>query len=122
MVGPLRSPVLKPQQFNAHPIPFGLGEHFEVAILVRVHQGHHGHTAQRRSGGGKALGLEGIEERGEAKGNSEPPEVFAAALDDWSLARTYRLLPSELDRLTLYDIWCSNIGPLWEQALSKVKK
>ena len=39
-----------------------------------------------------------------------------------NLAHTYRLLPSELDRLTLYDIWLSNLGPLWEQAQSKVKK
>ena len=57
-----------------------------------------------------------------AKGNSEPPEELAQVLNDWALAQTYHLLPSEVDRLTLYDIWCSNIGPLWEQAQNKVKK
>ena len=51
-----------------------------------------------------------------AKGGREPPEEFSGSakrLERW--LRTYRLLPSELDRLTLYDIWCSNLGPLWEQ-------
>ena len=57
-----------------------------------------------------------------AKGTFEPPEELAQALGDWGLARTYRILPSEVDRLTLYDIWCSNLGPLWEQAQGKVKK
>src|SRR5215468_2282327 len=52
-------------------MPFRLGKHFEVAILLRVHQGHHGHTAQCRPGGGEALRLERIEARGEAKVRQE---------------------------------------------------
>src|SRR5215475_7815912 len=62
---------LKPKEMNAQPIPVSLGKHFEVAILVRVYQGHHGHTAQCRPGGGEALRLERIEARGEAKVHQE---------------------------------------------------
>lgn len=43
---------LKPQELNAQPRPFRLGKHFEVAILLRVYQGHHRHTAQCHPGGG----------------------------------------------------------------------
>ena len=68
---PLRALARKPQELNAQPMPFRLGKHFEVAILVRVYQGHHGHTAQCRPGGGEALRLERIEERGEAKVRQE---------------------------------------------------
>src|SRR2546428_7008596 len=64
---PLRSLELKPSELNAQPMPFRLGKHFEVAILLRVHQGHHRHTAQCRPGGGEALRLERLEARGEAK-------------------------------------------------------
>jgi len=71
MTCPLRSLALKPQELNAQPIPFNLGKHFVVAILLRVHQGHHGHTAQCRPGGGEALRLERIEARGEAKVRQE---------------------------------------------------
>src|ERR671924_1669532 len=70
-MGPLRALGRKPPEFNAHPKPFRLGQHFEVAILVRVYQGHHGHTAQCRPGGGEAWRLERIEERGEAKVRQE---------------------------------------------------
>ena len=49
---PLRSLALKPHELTAQPMPFNLGKHFVVAILLRVHQGHHGHTAQCRPGGG----------------------------------------------------------------------
>src|SRR5215468_6540213 len=52
-------------------MPFRLGQYFEVTILLRVHQGHHGHTAQGRPGGGEALRLERLEERGEAKVREE---------------------------------------------------
>jgi hypothetical protein len=34
---PLRSLALKPQELTAQPMPFRLGKHFEVAILLRVH-------------------------------------------------------------------------------------
>src|SRR2546422_2899840 len=67
----LRALARKPQESNAQPMPFRLGKHFEVAILVRVYQGHHGHTAQCRPGGGEALRLERIEARGEAKVRQE---------------------------------------------------
>src|SRR5262249_25169778 len=63
----LRALARKPQELNAQPMPFRLSKHFEVAILVWVYQGHHGHTAQGRPGGGEALRLERIEEPGEAK-------------------------------------------------------
>jgi hypothetical protein len=63
---PLRALARKPQEINAQPMPFRLGKHFEVAILVRVYQGHHG-----RPGGGEALRLERLEERGEAKVRQE---------------------------------------------------
>lgn len=49
---PLRALARKPQESTAHPMSFRLGKHFEVAILLRVHQGHHRHTAQCRPGGG----------------------------------------------------------------------
>ena len=58
---PLRALARKPQKLTARPMPFRLGKHFEIAILVRVHQGHHGHTAQCCPGGGEALRLERIE-------------------------------------------------------------
>src|SRR5262245_16570804 len=61
----------KPQELHAQPMPFRLGKHFEVAILARVYQGHHSHTAQCRPGGGEALRLERLEERGEAKVRQE---------------------------------------------------
>src|SRR2546425_11363319 len=32
---PLRSLARRPQELNAHPMPFRLGKHFEVAILLR---------------------------------------------------------------------------------------
>jgi len=48
-------------------MPFRLSKHFEVAILVRVYQGHHGHAAQGHPGGREALRLERLEARGEAK-------------------------------------------------------
>ena len=70
-MGPLRALARKPQESTAHPMPFRLGKHFEVAILLRVHQGHHRHTAQCRPGGGEALRLERIEARGEAKVRQE---------------------------------------------------
>ena len=59
------------QELNAQAIPFSLGKHLEAAILVRVHQGHHGHTLQFHPGGGQVLRLERIEERGEAKVRQE---------------------------------------------------
>src|SRR5262245_15467644 len=68
---PLSSLACKSQEIHAQPMPFRLSKHFEVAILVRVYQGHHGHTAQCRPGGGEALRLERIEERGEAKVRQE---------------------------------------------------
>src|SRR4029453_14881415 len=49
---PLRALARKPPESNTQPPPFRLGKHFEVAILVRVYQSHHGHTAQCRPGGG----------------------------------------------------------------------
>ena len=68
-------------------MPFRLGKHFEVAILVRVYQGHHGHTAQCRPGGGEALRLERIEARGEAKVRQELAlEGVAHGGDDGALA------------------------------------
>jgi hypothetical protein len=54
-----------------HSNTFVLGKHFEVAILFRVHQGHHRHTAQCHPGGGEALRLERLEARGEAKVRQE---------------------------------------------------
>src|SRR5215510_1012123 len=68
---PLRALVRKPQELHAQPMPFRLSKHFEVAILVWVYQGHHGHTAQGRPGGGEALRLERIEAPGEAKVRQE---------------------------------------------------
>ena len=68
---PLRALALKPKELNAQPKPFRLGKHFEVAILLRVHQGHHRHTAQCRPGGGEALRLERLEARGETKVRQE---------------------------------------------------
>src|SRR5262245_56302079 len=68
---PLRALALKPQELHAQPMPFRLGKYFEVAILLRVYQGHHRHTAQCRPGGGEALRLERIKERGEAKVRQE---------------------------------------------------
>src|SRR5215468_3799473 len=52
-------------------MPFRLGQYFEVTILLGVHQGQYGHTAQCRPGGGEALRLERIEVRGEAKVRQE---------------------------------------------------
>jgi hypothetical protein len=66
-MSPLRALVRKPQEFTAQHVPFRLGQHVEVAIFLRVYQGHHGHTAQCRPGGGEAFRLERLEVRGEAK-------------------------------------------------------
>ena len=43
-------------------------------------------------------------------------------MSDYGLAKAYGLLPSEVDRLTLYDIWCAQLGPMYDEALNKVKK
>ena len=67
MMRQLRALSLKPQEVNARPIAFHLGEHLEVAIFLRVHQGHHSHAAQLGAGGGLAWRLERFEVRGKAE-------------------------------------------------------